>query len=326
MTEVDTTVSAGPAEEELEQYRVELTGYCYRMLGSGFEAEDAVQETMVRAWKSLDTFEGRSKLRSWLYTIATNVCLTMSGSRQRRAQPMDLGPSSTAESSIGPKRPELPWIEPVPTERVVDAGHDPAEASVLRESIRLAFVVALQYLPPRQRAALILCDVLRWKADEAAALLETSVASINSALQRARATLQEQGVSSDDAPRTDAPSDDLVRRYADSFERYDMDALVSLLREDVIMSMPPYDFWLQGSDQVRRWMLGQGHGCEGSRTVPISVNGQAGIGQYRPDPSGGHMPWAVVFIGTEGDQITGITSFLDTPQLFPYFGLPDHLD
>src|SRR5262247_4559372 len=175
---------------ELERYRMELTGYSYRMLGSAFDAEDAVQETMVRAWRNFDQFEGRAALRSWLYRIATNVCLDMLGGRQRRARPMDLASPQPAEANLlGAPLPETTWILPIPDGRVLATESDPAELAVARESIKLAFVAALQHLPPKQRAVLILREVLRWQATEVAELLETSVASVNSALQRARATL-----------------------------------------------------------------------------------------------------------------------------------------
>ncbi|MGH9036864.1 MAG: RNA polymerase subunit sigma-70, partial [Acidimicrobiia bacterium] len=204
--------------EDLEQHRRELTGYCYRMLGSLFEAEDAVQETLVRAWKGSDTFEGRSAVRSWLYRIATNVCLDMLRSRQRRALPVDLGPASTADAFKGETRPEHAWVSPVPDTRVLPDDGDPAELAAARETIRLAFITALQHLPARQRAVLILREVLRWQATEVAELLDTSVASVNSALQRARATLAT--VDPDARARTAVDSDqrELLARYVAAFE------------------------------------------------------------------------------------------------------------
>src|SRR5213082_254930 len=191
----DSSLTVKPAAQQLEQHRAELTAYCYRMLGSPFEAEDAVQETLVRAWRSLDSFEGRASLRSWLYRIATNVCLDMLAGRERRARPMDLGPAREPVASNLNALPEVTWIEPIPENALAPEG-DPADVAVAHETIRLAFVAALQHLPPRQRAVLILCEVLRWKASEVAELLETSVASVNSALQRARATLDESSLSS----------------------------------------------------------------------------------------------------------------------------------
>jgi RNA polymerase sigma-70 factor (ECF subfamily) len=314
-------------ETRLEQYRVELTGYCYRMLGAAFEAEDAVQETMVRAWRAYDRFEGRAALRSWLYRIATNVCFDALNGRNRRARPMDLEAVQTAESPLGPPRGESAWIQPMPDARVVPEG-DPADVAVARDSIRLAFVAALQHLPPRQRAVLILREVLRWKAAEVATLLDTSVASVNSALQRARATLD----SEDLAPVVPSEAMDpeqaaLLERYVDAFERYDIDALVALLREDATLSMPPFSLWLQGHRDVAAWLVGPGHGCAGSRLVPVAANGSWAYGQYRPSgPGGRHEPWALQVIEVSDGRVSGINSFLDTATLFPLFGLPDRLE
>src|SRR5215218_2714214 len=281
-------------EDRLEPYRGELTGYCYRMLGSAFEAEDAVQDTMVRAWKSIDRFEGRAALRSWLYRIATNVCLDMLNGRQRRARPMDLGPSGSAETFHAATHPEAAWLEPIPDARVLPEDGDPAELAASRETLRLAFVNALQHLPARQRAVLILREVLRWQASEVAELLDTSVASVNSALQRARAQLGDIDVTPES---TVEPLDDekreLLDRYVAAFESYDMDALIPLLREDATLSMPPYELWLQGADQVRAWFVGHGVGCKGSRLIPVMANGMQGFAQYRPAPGGGHEPWAL---------------------------------
>jgi RNA polymerase sigma-70 factor (ECF subfamily) len=321
---------AGPdvASEDLEQYRRELTGYCYRMLGSLFEAEDAVQDTMVRAWRSFDSFEGRSAVRSWLYRIATNVCLDLLRGRKRRALAMDLGPSSAADAFHGETRPGHAWLEPIPDARVLPEDGDPAEVAAARETIRLAFVTALQYLPARQRAVLILREVLRWQATEVAELLDTSVASVNSALQRARATLASRHLDADGADASAEPADAaqqaLLARYVDAFERYDIESLVSLLHEDAVMSMPPYDFWLQGAKEMGRWLLGPGCGCKGSRMIATAANGSAAFGQYRVDPTGGHTPWALQVIETSGGRITAWHSFLDT-SLFTAFGLPDHL-
>jgi RNA polymerase sigma-70 factor, ECF subfamily len=325
-------------EPQLEEYRTELTGYCYRMLGSGFEAEDAVQDTLVRAWRSLDRFEGRSTLRSWLYRIATNVCLDMLGGRQRRARPMDLGPAGNVDVPLGPPLAETTWIQPVPDDRVLPDGGDPADAAVERESIRLAFVAALQHLPPRQRAVLILREVLRWRAAEVAELLDTTVVSVNSALQRARATLAEQSIAAaDPGPAVDeAQLDDeqhaLLARYVDAFERYDIDSLTTLLREDATQSMPPYDLWLRGRDDIFAWWLGPGIGCRGSRLFPTAANGRPAFGQYKPSgPGGRHEPWALQVLEIDGGRIVELTFFLDTATLFPLFdlpvsGLPAHFD
>ncbi|MDQ2690234.1 MAG: sigma-70 family RNA polymerase sigma factor, partial [Chloroflexota bacterium] len=233
----------------LEQYRRELTGYCYRMLGGTFEAEDAVQETFVRAWRAFDRFEGRSALRSWLYRIATNVCLDMLKGSQRRARPMDFGPAQSADNQLAAPLPESAWIEPMPDERIEPSGGDPADVAVARESVRLAFMAALQHLPPKQRAVLILREVLRWKADEVAQLLDTTVASVNSALQRARATLAENGGELEPRPLDD-DARELLEKYVDAFERYDIDALVTLLHEDATQDMPPYAMWLRGREDI----------------------------------------------------------------------------
>jgi len=299
----------------LEEHRAELTGYCYRMLGSPFEAEDAVQETMIRAWRAFDRFEGRSALRSWLYKIATNVCLDMLTGRERRARPMDLGPAQEPVAENLNTLPEVTWVEPMP---------DPAEAIVERETIRLAFVAALQHLPPRQRAALILCEVLRWQASEVAELLDTSVASVNSALQRARATLATADL---DAPEPGEVDPALLARYVEAFERYDIEALTTVIREDARQSMPPYDMWLQGRDDVFAWWFGPGIGCRGSRVVPtVSANGSPAFGQYKPSETGdGYDPWALQVLELSGGKIVELTFFLDTQRLFPLFGLPEHL-
>ena len=311
----------GELEALLEQHRVELTGYAYRMLGSAFEAEDAVQETLLRAWRSLEGFEGRASLRSWLYRIATNVCLDMLEGRGRRARPIDLGPAGTAATALGPVLPEAAWIEPSPDGRGLPK--DPAERAEARETIRLAFVAALQHLPPRQRAVLILREVLRWRASEVAELLETSVASVNSALQRARAALS--AVDASDAPARplDEEQRKLLRRYVDAFERYDMDALTSLLHEDATWSMPPYELWLQTHEDVRRWCLGPGIGCRGSRLIATAANGLPAFGQYKPGETPGvREPWSLQVLEVSGDRISGITFFLDTARWFPLFGLP----
>ncbi len=324
-------VVASDAPPDLELYRRELTGYCYRMLGSGFEADDAVQETMVRAWKNFDRFEGRSALRSWLYRIATNVCLDMLRSRQRRARPMELEGTWTPESSVGPALPEATWITPIPDASALPEG-DPAEVATARETIRLAFVAALQHLPARQRAVLILREVLRWQASEVAELLDTSVASVNSALQRARATLADCNLDTTNAYTGDPDQQALLSRYVDAFERYDIPKLVSLLRDDVVLSMPPFALWLEGRDAFAAWHLGQGIGCKGSRLVATWANGAPAFGSYRPDPAGGHRPWSLQVVEVSGDRIVGQHSFLvghtDVPdlRLFERFGLPLHLD
>ncbi|TML73737.1 MAG: sigma-70 family RNA polymerase sigma factor [Actinobacteria bacterium] len=312
---------------QLDQYRRELTAYCYRMLGSPFEAEDAVQETMIRAWRGIDRFEGRAALRSWLYRIATNVCLDMVEGRERRARPMDLGPAREPVASNLNVLPEATWIQPVPDAMVADDA-DPADVALSRETVRLAFVAALQHLPPRQRAVLILCEVLRWQATEVAELLETSVASVNSALQRARATLGAADVSRDAAPGSlDDADRELLARYVDAFQRYDIDSLTSLIREDATQSMPPYDLWLRGRDDIFAWWWGPGIGCQGSRLVEtVTANGSPAYGQYKPSPEGGFEPWALQVVEIEDGAIRELTFFLDTATLFPLFGLPPRLD
>jgi RNA polymerase sigma-70 factor (ECF subfamily) len=318
--------TTAPVATDLEQYRRELTGYAYRMLGSSFEAEDAVQETMLRAWRNLDKFEGRSSLRSWLYRIATNVCMDLLGARERRARPMDLGPAREPVAANLNTLPEVTWIEPVPDALVSPEG-DPAEVAVEHDTIRLAFVAALQHLPPRQRAVLILAEVLRWKASEVAELLETSVASVNSALQRARVTLEEANVAeaSDELGEEER---DLLARYVAAFEAYDMEALTAVIHEDATQSMPPFDLWLSGRDDMFTWWWGPGIGCKGSRVIPAGfANGSPAFGQYKPAENGqGHEPWALQVVEIRDGGIEELTFFLDTERLFPLFGLPPRLD
>jgi len=301
---------------ELEQHRRELTAYCYRMLGSVFEAEDAVQETMIRAWRSLERFEGRSSLKSWLYRIATNVCFDQLNGRERRARPMDLGPAQEPLFENLAELPEVTWLTPMPT---------PDELAEQRETLRLAFVAALQHLPPRQRAVLILCEVLRWQASEAAELLETSVASVNSALQRARATL---ATADTTAPaELDAETRALLDRYVAAFEAYDIEQLTDLLHEDAVQSMPPFSLWLRGREDIFTWWFGPGIGCQGSKLIPVqTTNGLPAWAQYKPAPEGGYDPWAIMVVEPSGGRISELTFFLDTQKLFPLYGLPEHLE
>jgi RNA polymerase sigma-70 factor, ECF subfamily len=309
-------------ELALEQHRRALTGYCYRMLGSAFEAEDAVQEAMLRAWRNSDRFEGRSALKSWLYKIATNVCLDMLDGRKRRARPMDLSGVHTPESPLT-TLPEATWLEPIPDARVLPDTSDPAELAQERETLRLAFVNALQHLPARQRSVLILREVLRWSAAETAELLETSVASVNSALQRARASLDAGGIEiAETATDLDDDQRELLDRYVAAFEAYDMDSLVSLLHEDATMSMPPYALWLRGHEHIRTWFLTAGAPCRGSRLIRTTANGLPAYGQYRPTPGGGFHPWGLGVLEISGDRVVGINTFLDVDRLFPLFGLP----
>ncbi|MGH2886218.1 MAG: sigma-70 family RNA polymerase sigma factor [Solirubrobacteraceae bacterium] len=326
--ESQLAVAQGELEVQLERHRSELTGYCYRMLGSPFEAEDAVQDTFLRAWRGFKRFEGRAALRSWLYRIATNVCLDMLNGRSKRARPMDFGPAQEPVESNLNTLPEVTWIEPIPTS-LVSSESDPAELAVQHDTIRLAFVAALQNLPARQRAVLILCEVLRWKASEVAELLETSVVSVNSALQRARSTLEQRDIEATDAVAPMDPSQkDLLARYVDAFQRYDVDALTSLLREDASQSMPPFDMWLSGRDDVFAWWFGPGIGCKDSRVIPVeTANGSVAFGQYKPSESGsGYDPWALQVLEIADGQIVELTFFLSTERLFPLFGLPPRLE
>lgn len=311
----------------LEEHRTALTGHCYRMLGSAVEADDAVQETMVRAWKSLDRFDGSASLRTWLYRIATNVCLDALSERTQRARrerPIEIGPAGTVEDPLV-EHPRTHWLEPVPDAHALPADADPAEAAMLRQSIRLAFVAALQHLPPKQRAALLLAEVLGWSASEIAGCLDTSVAAINSALQRARATLAARDLDGTGASLSEEQSK-LLERYVEAFERYDVDRLTTLLREDATLSMPPFALWLRGRETIAAWLLGRGCGCRGSRLVPTAANGLPAFGQYRPGADGQpHTPWALIVLELSGDRIANWNAFLDTQTLFPRFGLPMEL-
>ncbi len=305
---------------DLEPHRPFLVAHCYRMLGSVVDADDAVQETMVRAWRALDRFDGRSKLETWLYRIATNVCLDALAARKRRARPMEEGPVGTVHDPLEEK-PRVHWLEPIPDTAVLPPEGDPSELAAMKQSVRLAFVAALQHLPPKQRAALLLAEVLGWSAAEIAEGLDTSVAAVNSALQRARASLAgrelEQGASSL-SPDQSA----LVDRYVSAFERYDMDALAALLHEDAIQSMPPYTLWLRGPEAITAWMTGRGAACRGSRLVPAPACGLPAFAQYKPDEGGGYSAWSINVLEIEGDRIVGLTFFLDVEALFPRFGLP----
>jgi RNA polymerase sigma-70 factor, ECF subfamily len=298
------------------------------MLGSGFEAEDAVQETFVRAWRNYESFEGRSSLRSWLYRIATNVCLDMLGGPQRRARPMDMGPSGTTESVIGAPLAETAWILPIPDSRTLPEAGDPAELAATRETLRLAFVAALQHLPPRQRAVLILREVLRWQASEVAELLEMTVASVNSALQRARATVDQLNLDASGPAVLQGDEQELLSRYVDAFERYDMESLIALIADDAEFSMPPLELWLRGTPDIAKWYVGQGYECEDSRMIATPANGCAAFGQYKPSPDGGREPWALQVIEVANGKITGLHHWIPplAAPLFEAFGLPARLD
>jgi RNA polymerase sigma-70 factor (ECF subfamily) len=296
----------------LEQHRRALTAYCYRMLGSPFEAEDAVQETLVRAWRAFDTYDDtRAPLRSWLYSIATNICLDMTRSPQRRARAMDLAPAAVPGAPLGEPRAETLWVQPIPHVRVLPDG-DPAEVAEARETVQLAFVATLQHLPPRQRAVLILRDVLCWSAAEVANLLDTTVAAVNSGLQRARLTMGGE-------PSGERVVDrQLLERYVQAFERYDIDALVSLLHEDATMSMPPFAWWLRGRDDIEAVLRAADAPCAGTRLG--QVGGESVFGQYRPE-SGELRPFALVVVETRGGLISSTTTYLGD-RLFSLYDLP----
>jgi RNA polymerase sigma-70 factor (ECF subfamily) len=326
----DAQSDPGAAElgSVLERHRPALTGYCYRMLGSAFDAEDAVQETLVRAWRGYDRFEGRAKLQSWLYRIATNVCLDMASGSRRRARPMDLTPYAAADTPLGASLPADTWISPIPDGSVRPGDANPAEVVVAQETVRLAFVAALQYLVPRQRAVLILREVLSWSASEVAELLDTTVPAVNSALQRARSALAERAVASTDlAMPADATQRALLSRYVDAFQRFDLVSLVSLLHEEAALAMPPYLLWLRGPEAIRDWLRGWLGECLGARLVPVTANGSPAFGLYRPPTAAGRSEaWALQVLEISAGRIVGITNFLDTATLFPLFGLPAELD
>lgn len=304
----------------LEDHRPALTGHCYRMLGSVFDADDAVQETMLRAWKAWNQFDGRSSLRTWLYRIATNVCLDELKDRGRRAHPVEEGAPGAPSIECLVQQPATSWIEPILDSRILPGEADPAERLMLRQSIRMAFIAALQHLAPKQRAALLLTEVLGFSANEAASVLDVSVASVNSALQRARAALEKRD--SGESPELTTAQQDLVSRYMSAFERYDIDGLTALMRQDATICMPPYSLWLQGHDDIRTWLRGPGAPCEGSRLIATFACGAPAFAQYRRDPNGGRSPWALIVLDLAGDRISGITSFLDADGLFRRFGFP----
>jgi RNA polymerase sigma-70 factor (ECF subfamily) len=309
-----------PQLRQFESHRRELTAYCYRMLASPHDAEDAVQDTFVRAWRGLAGFEIRAGLRPWLYRIATNVCLDMLKHRGRRALPMDVVPVGRGELALGPRRPDANWIQPVPDQLITPSGRDPAEVAVERDSIRLAFIAALQHLAPRQRAVLILRDVLRWRADEVADLLDTSVSAVNSMLRRARSALAVARLDAVPAKLSEADHE-LLARYVEAFERFDVDALVSLVHDDATLAMPPYDLWLKGRADFRRWLLGHQEECAHDVLVPVAANGSLAVAVYRPGPSGAREPFAIHVLEVERGRIATIHAFLNR-DLFPVFGLP----
>jgi RNA polymerase sigma-70 factor (ECF subfamily) len=310
----------------LEAYRSELNGYCYRLLGSVFEAQDAVQETMLRAWRGVEKFERRSSLRVWLYRIATNVCFNLITAGRRRALPMDLSGPWTETAPVGPALPEHTWIEPIPDNLLPRSSHaDPVEQAIQRDTVRVAFIAALQHLPPRQRAILILRDVLRWTAREVADLLDTTTISVNSALQRARATLASRRLEPSGVPMAlTGEQQELLGRYLAAFEGHDVDALVALLHHEVTISMPPLPVWLRGRTAARRWWDGPGQDCRGSRLVTVDANRSAAFAVYRPTPAGdGHELFAIHVLELASDGIDAIQIFVD-PRLARPFHLPAH--
>lgn len=326
---------------DFEPFRRELIAYSYRMLGSAFEAEDAVQETFFRAWKAHEDFRGDAKVRSWLYRIATNVCLDMLRHAQRRALPTDLGPASSARELPDAPLPEQTWLTPIPDSMIRDS--NPVEWATMRESVQLAFVAALHHLPPSQRAVLILREVLQWPASDVGHLLDITPAAVNSVLQRARATIAKINPQPSDAYQPmDKQQKEFLDKYLDAFQRYDLDSLTSLMHDDVVLSMPPLSMWITGFADVREWFAGHGKGCEGSRLILVdSANGMPAIAQYRraetaqemsfarrytvPDDAG-WLPWALQVLELRDHMLSGVTFFLDTPALFEKYGLPKYLD
>ena len=321
-TEAEAT---GDLDRLLEKHRRELTGYCYRMLGGAHEAEDAVQETMLRAWRGFGGFEGRSAVRSWLYRIATNVCLEMLRGRQRRALPMDLASPTQSGFHVGARLPETTWVQPMPDGRVLPGSDDPAERAVARESVRLAFVAALQHLSPRQRAVLILRDVLRWKASEVAQLLDSTVVSVNSALQRGRAALAAIDPLSPTAELADTDDPEtkaFLERYVDAFERFDVDRLVSILHEDVTLAMPPFDLWMQGRPAVLDWAVTAPGICRATRFVPAgTANGVPAYGLYRSDAGDRFELAGIHLLEIRDGRAHAIYAHLE-PELAPLFDVP----
>jgi RNA polymerase sigma-70 factor, ECF subfamily len=326
MTDLARTFDADHATvaAALERHRPGLTAHCYRMLGSAFEAEDALQETFIRAWRGFDRFEGRAELRSWLYRIATNVCLNLLNGRARRALPMSLVPPSSGEGDLGPPFTESAFVSPIPDRRVIGPDADPAESVVARDNIRLAFVAALQHLQPKPRAVLLLRDVLGWHADEVADALDTTVTAVHSMLRRARRIMAERNPASDNGPALGASEWKLVARYVDAFQRFDVDALVGLLRDDATLSMPPIAGWLRGRAAIAQFWRAKGSRCRGSRMVRTRANGLPAFGSYRPAPDGSHRAFAIQIIEITGGHITGLHAFLQ-PRLFPLFELPERL-
>jgi RNA polymerase sigma-70 factor (ECF subfamily) len=329
-----TTAGSPPRDGEdfarlADPYRPELLAHCYRMVGSVHDAEDLVQETLVRAWRAWDGFEGRASMRTWLYRICTNVCLRALENRARRPLPSGLGAPDALDAPLAAARLEVPWLEPLP-DTVLRAGPgapgapaDPASIVVSRQSVRLALVAALQHLPPRQRAVLILRDVLGWPAAEVAGLLQMSVIAVNSALRRARDGLRQAGVGEDDVREpTDAGTRAIVDQYATAFENADVAALTRLLAADAVLEMPPTPTWFAGREAVARFLGTRVLGAPGDFLLTgTGANGQPAFAAYRRGGDGGYHAHAIVVLEARGAALTRIVSFLD-PGLFPVFGLP----
>jgi RNA polymerase sigma-70 factor (ECF subfamily) len=325
-----TTVEQQVNEDFLrlaDPFRQELLAHCYRMLGSVHDAEDLVQETYLRAWRAYDNFEGRSSLRTWLYRIATRVCLTALESRNRRVLPTGLGAPNPDAEGVLVEQPDMPWLEPAPDGMVGLDPNDPASIVSSRESIRLAFIAALQHLPPRQRAVLILRDVLKWRASEVAHLLDTTPTAVNSLLQRARAHLDEVAPTEDDiAEPPTAEQRELLDRYVKAFEEYDVAGLVELFQKDAVWEMPPFLDWFEGPENVGLLFKVQcpAGGPGDLRLVATEANGQPAFGMYLRDSEGVHRPFSLHVLDFGPTGIRHVVSFFDT-SLFPLFNLPETL-
>lgn len=309
-----------------DPYRRELLAHCYRMLGSVHDAEDLVQETYLRAWRSYHNFENRSSLRTWLYRIATNVCLTALEGRDRRPLPTGLGAPSSGPEEPLVEQSEVPWLEPVPDVLVGAAQSDPATIVTSRESIRLAFIAALQHLPPRQRAVLILRDVLKWRAAEVADAVGITTAAVNSILQRARAQLEQAAPTEETVvePVT-AEQRDLLDRYVQAFWEKDVATIVELFTDDVVWEMPPAVGWYQGAEDVGRLIAGQCPGRAGDmRMVATEANGQPAFGLYMRGEGGAFWPFHLQVLTLSPAGVSHVVAFFDT-TLFATFGLPSSL-
>ena len=321
----DTEATSFTGSAGLDRYRPELLAHCYRMLGSVHDAEDLVQETYLRAWRAQDTFEGRSSMRTWLYRIATNACLTALQSRGRRPLPTGLGQEASDPYGALVQQPEVPWLEPVPDVLVTDLPDDPASVVTARESIRLAFVAALQHLPPRQRAVLVLREVLAWRAAEVADLLGTTTPAVNSMLQRARAQLAQAGLSRDDVAEPDDPGRrQLLDRYVAAFESYDVEAIVSLFTEDAVWEMPPFTGWYRGARTIGNLISSQcpASGPADMRMLRADANGQPAFALYMRGPDGVHRAFQIQVLTVGEDGVSHVGCFFDT-GLFATFGLPE---